>query len=57
MAWGKRVRLVVGNGSSEDTDLSAIDLSDLDIQFRVLRSNVFGNSRAEFTIWNVSPET
>lgn len=57
MAWGKRVRLVVGNGSSEDADLNAVDLSDLDIQFRVLRSNVFGNSRAEFTVWNVSPET
>lgn len=57
MAWGKRVRLVVGNGSSEDAKGDAIDLSGLDISFRVLRSVVFGESKSEFTIYNVSRQT
>lgn len=56
MAWIKRFQLIIGNGSEETASGDAIDCTGLAIQFRIMRSNIYGKSRAEFTIWNVSPD-
>jgi hypothetical protein len=56
MAWGKDFELRIGESGSEQL-LNAIDASRLDISFKIFRSNIFGQTKAEFTIWNPSSST
>lgn len=51
MAFGRVCELVVGIGAN------AVELSGLDIEFDVTRSNIFSENTATFRIYNASQET
>lgn len=56
MAWGKVFELILGKSGSEQL-LESIDASPLDISFKIFSSNIFAQTKAEFTIWNPSQYT
>lgn len=56
MAWGRVVSLKVGIGNP-GIDGAAVDVSNLRIKFNVRRSRKYQDNHAEFTIYNVAPET
>lgn len=56
MAWGRVATLKVGVGDP-GVEGNAVDISGLHFEFDVRRSRVYQDNRAEFTIYNASPET
>ena len=57
MAWGKKVTVTVGYASDEDGTNQGIDVSSLDLSFKIYRSNKFSDQKAEITIYNISLST
>ena len=51
MAWNRKVELIV------ESDLSAVTISDLHVDFDVQRSVTFSDNTATFTVYNASEDT
>ena len=51
MAFDRKVELVIGEGGR------GLDIADLDIEFKIVRSVAFAENEAEFLIYNAKPET
>lgn len=57
MAWGKVFRVIAGYASGEGPAGDALDFTGLDILFKIYRSVVFSECKAEITIINPTVET